>query len=87
MSKSEKKTGKEFEQLVYNIYKELEPHADVRWNDFIEGNDSKIQRQIDISIRSEVAGHKILIIIQAKDQKRPADVNIVGELKIVVQLL
>jgi len=85
MSKSEKKTGKDFEQLVYNIYKELEPHADVRWNDFIEGNDSKISRQIDISIRSEVAGHKILIIIQAKDQKRPADVNIVGEFSDVIK--
>ena len=63
--------------MVYKIYKELESHADLRWNDYIMGQDSKIERQIDISIRSKIANHNLLIIIQAKDQKRSADVNMV----------
>lgn len=85
MAKPKVKAGQEFEQLVHRIYQELEPFADVRWNDHILGRDSGINRQIDISIRSKVAGHEILIIVQAKDQKRPADINILGEFETVIR--
>jgi hypothetical protein len=71
--------------LVYRIYKELTPYADVRWNDHIWGTNSKTSRQIDISIRTKVANHEILIIIQAKDLKRAADVNIVGTFESVIK--
>lgn len=60
------KEWQELEDLVFKIYKELEPYADVRLNDHIDGLYSNSKRQIDISIRSRVAGHDMLLIIQAK---------------------
>jgi hypothetical protein len=85
MRKKEKKTGKEFEELIFGIYKELLPHAEVKWNDHILGRDSKVERQIDISIRLKIASHEILIIVQAKDQKKAADVNVLGEFESVIR--
>lgn len=52
----EKKDWQSYEELIYQIYKELEPAADVRMNDKILGLESQKERQIDISIRSNVAG-------------------------------
>ncbi len=82
---SKKRTWQEFEEMVFRIYKELEPHADVRWNDHIMGANSKTERQIDISIRSKVANHDILVIIQAKDLKRSADVLVVNAFEGVIK--
>lgn len=76
---------KEYESLIYKIYKELEPHATVRLRDKIRGYLSGIHREIDVSIRSNVAGHDILIIIQAKDHKKRSDVNIIGEFAAVIE--
>ena len=45
---------------------------------------SGIKRQIDVSSRTDVAGHPILIVVQAKDLSRPADVNVVGEFAAVI---
>ena len=75
----------EFEKLAAQIYSELQPNAQVKHNDKIKGLETGIERQIDVSIRSEIAGHKILIIVQAKDWKEPADVNAVGEFASVVK--
>jgi hypothetical protein len=44
-----------------------------------------IERQIDVSIHSEIAGHEILIIVQAKNWKEPADVNAIGEFASVIK--
>lgn len=83
--KSEKMTGKPYEELIYSIYKQLEPQADTRLNDKIPGLDSGIDREIDISMRYQVAGHDLLIIVQAKDHKKPADIKILGEFASVIQ--
>lgn len=79
------KKGKEFEALIAKIYKELSPEATITLNDKIKGRDTGGEREIDVSIRSNVAGHDILIVVQAKDHKTPADINIVGEFKSVIQ--
>jgi len=79
------KPGKRYEELIHKIYRELEPHAEVRIDDKIMGSISGIERQIDVSIRTKIAGHDILIIVQAKDHKRKGDVNMVGEFNSVVQ--
>jgi len=84
-SKDRAKKWKGYEELIKLIYEELEPLAEVKHNDFIYGETSKIKRQIDISIRSSIAGHDILVIVQAKDQKRKVDVNVVGEFASVLQ--
>src|SRR4051812_963460 len=83
MAKSKK--WREYEKMITRIYQELEPLAVVTHNDKIIGKDSKIERQIDVSIRTKVAGHEILIIVQAKDYKSPPDVNVVGELATVIK--
>ncbi|MDI3321982.1 restriction endonuclease [Pinibacter soli] len=80
-----KQSWQEFEEMIYAIYKELEPHANVTHNDSILGLESGTMRQIDISVRKKIAGHEILMVIQAKDLKRAADVNVVGEFRSVLQ--
>lgn len=83
-SESEK-NWKDFEELIYSIYKKIEPLADVKHNDFIIGLESNTPRQIDISIRSKIANHEILIIIQAKKTKKRADINVLGEFDSVIR--
>lgn len=85
MPKKPRITGKPYEELIYKIYQELAPYADVRLNDKILGVSSKIEREIDISLRFKFGGvHEILIIIQAKDHKKPADIKILGEFDSVI---
>lgn len=67
----------DFEKLVANIYKELSPNARIKHNDHIYEKDSKIKRQIDVSIRSQIAGHEILLIVEVKDHKRPLDIEVI----------
>jgi phosphoribosylanthranilate isomerase len=74
----------EFEKLAAQIYSELQPQARVTHNDKILGRNTGIERQIDVSIRANVAGHDLLIIVQAKDYNRRADINVVGEFASVV---
>jgi Restriction endonuclease len=54
-------------------------------DDHIIGQETGILRQIDVSIRSKIAGHDILIIIQAKEHKKRADINMIGEFDSVVR--
>jgi hypothetical protein len=75
----------DYEKLIHTIYTELEPLADVRHNDFIEGIESGIKRQIDISVRTKVANHEILMIIQAKNLKHKADIKVIGEFDSVIR--
>jgi hypothetical protein len=75
----------DYQELAAEIYASIEPNADVRHDDRIMGHDSGIERQIDISLRSSVAGHDILVVVQARLLGRPADVNVVGEFASVVK--
>jgi len=73
-----------YQRLAADIYAELDPSASVKHDDRILGVNTGIFRQIDVSIRSVIATHEILIIVQAKDIQEPADVNVVGEFKAVI---
>lgn len=75
----------DYQKLAADIYADLETAAVVTYDDKIKGVESGIERQIDVSIRTTVAGHEILIIVQAKDLARPADVNVVGEFQAVIR--
>ena len=75
----------DYQKLAADIYADLEENATVTHDDRIRGLESGIDRQIDVSIRTAVAGHEILIIVQAKDLGRPADVNVVGEFQAVIE--
>lgn len=76
---------RKFEKLAEQIYKELEPNAKVVHNDKIMGQDSKRLRQIDVSIRHNIAGHDLLTVIQAKNYTRRADVNTIGAFAAVIK--
>jgi hypothetical protein len=79
------KAGREFELLIEKIYKEMSPEATIVRNDKIHGFDSGINREIDLSIRSRIANHEVLIIVQAKDYSGKVDINVVGEFVTVMK--
>jgi len=62
----------DLETLGHTIYTELEPEADVRHDDHIMGRRSGTTRQIDVSIRTRVAGHDVLVVVDGKDRGRRA---------------
>lgn len=79
------KKGKEFEILVESIYRQLDNNSIITRNDKIQGYNSGLMREIDLSIRNRVGNHEILVIIQAKDYlKTKVDVNTLGEFKAVI---
>jgi len=76
-SKSEvsDKRSVRLEQLAQRIYSELDRRAVVKHEDRILGLNSNLHRQIDVSIRADVAGHAVLVIVDTKDYSDPADIN------------
>jgi len=74
-----------YEKMIARIYETISPRAAVRHNDSIMGRDSKVKRQIDVSVRFTEAGCDFLVIVQAKDLKRPADLNVIGEFSEVIK--
>jgi hypothetical protein len=80
-----KKDWQTYEELAERIYRKLDPTAVVKHDDSIYGHDTETQRQIDVSIRSKVAGHDILVIVQARDRKRAPNVTHVGEFADVIR--
>ncbi|WP_207494392.1 restriction endonuclease [Aridibaculum aurantiacum] len=75
----------DYEEMIYKIYQELEPIAEVKKNDRIMGYETMTEREIDITVKTKIAGHELLIIIQAKDYRRKADVNVVGTFAAVIK--
>jgi hypothetical protein len=70
---------KRFEKVIHDIHSQLAPQgAVVTLDDRIIGSESGAERQIDVSIRVNVAGYNILIVIECKDQGRPIDVTELG---------
>ncbi|NQU30067.1 MAG: restriction endonuclease [Anaerolineae bacterium] len=75
----------DFEKMIAQIYQTLSPNATVIHNDAILGVESGIERQVDVSIRFREAGCDFLVIVQAKTNSRPLDVNTVGEFASVIK--
>src|SRR6266436_5934099 len=75
----------DYQELVAAIYRDISPNAVVTHNDSILSLESRTKRQIDVSIRADLGGHGLLIIVQAKHLNRPADVNVVGEFNAVIE--
>src|ERR1700722_15474823 len=70
---------KRFEKLAYEIQREFAGSATVTLNDSIQGIDSKVSRQIDISVRQNVGQYPILVVIDCKDYRVRVDVKAVEE--------
>ncbi|MFI4848976.1 MAG: restriction endonuclease [Gimesia chilikensis] len=75
----------DFERLIARIYESISPQATVLHDDKIRSHDGKRVRQIDVSIRFREAGCDFLIVVQAKTNVRPLDINAIGEFKSVVE--
>jgi|SRR5579864_4009717 len=81
---SDKQNGepkwKRFEKLIHQIHTELGPQgAIVKQDDRIIGAESKVERQLDVTIRASVAQYDVLIVVECKDENRPIDVGTMGE--------
>lgn len=79
------KKGKDYEILIEEVYRKLNIDAIIKRNDKILGYNSKIEREIDLSITKHIANHKILMIVQARDHVKKLDVNDIGEFNSVIE--
>jgi hypothetical protein len=71
---------KRFEKLVYEIQKSFSgTTATVTHKDHLLGMDSKVKREIDISIKQQVAQFPILVVVDCKDYAGPVDVKTISE--------
>jgi hypothetical protein len=74
------KKWERFESLVYEIQRDFAgTDARVTHKEYIMGADSKVEREIDISIQQQVAQFPILVVIDCKDYTDPVDVKGVEE--------
>lgn len=78
------KRSTEFELAAKEIYQQLEPECQIEHDQSLKGRHSGINRQIDVTIRKNIAGHELLIIVQCKDENKKLDVNKVGEFSAVM---
>lgn len=76
---------REFEILAETILAELQPHAEVKRNDLIDGYLSETKREIDVSIRWSDGTNSFLTIVQAKDYSRRADIKVVDDFLSVIK--
>lgn len=71
---------KRFEKLIHEMHTQFAPEgAVVTLDDKIIGCESKVPRQLDVTIRASVAQYKIFIVVECKDEARPIDVATMGE--------
>jgi hypothetical protein len=78
--------GSTYEQFAYEKFRNLFPNSIVTRNDRITGQQSGLEREIDVSIKTDLDGSEMLYIVQCKDrEKRPADITILGEFSSVIR--
>jgi len=73
------KDSVKLEKLVAKIQTELAPNAEVLHNQRIDGRKSGRKRQIDVLVKEKIGQYEIMIVIDCKDYKKPADVKSVEE--------
>ena len=68
---------KEYERKVREILVENYPESEIEYDDSIFGLYSKVERQIDFAIRSNIAGKRILGVVDCKYYNKNIDVKAV----------
>ncbi|WP_291726196.1 restriction endonuclease [Bernardetia sp.] len=68
---------KKYEKELFTKYSNEYPNHIITIDDKIVGQFSKIKRQVDISIKKDVAGYKVLGVIECKYYNKKVDVKIV----------
>lgn len=79
------KKGIQYELFVYEKFKSFFKDFSVTHNDKILGNESKMKRQIDVSIKGTINQIDLLYVVQCKDYTRPADITKIGEFASVIR--
>ena len=71
---------KRFEKIIHAMHQQLAPAgAIVTPDDKVMGCESQVLRQLDVTIRANVASYSLFIVIECRDESRPIDVNGIGE--------
>ncbi|WP_194768787.1 restriction endonuclease [Tamlana sp. I1] len=73
----EDKTWRKYERLIHQELTSVFTDCEFEFDDRIFGKHSRIDRQIDISIRGNIGGNKILGIIDCKHFSKNIDVKII----------
>lgn len=75
------KDWRQLEILVAQIQKELAPGAIVEHNVRVKGFETGEMRQIDVLVKQKIGQYEMLIAIDCKDYKSPADVKDVEQFR------
>ena len=67
----------EYEEQILKHLSEKFPKHHFKKNDFVIGRHSKVKRQIDISMRTDIAGSDALMVIECKCINKNIDVKVV----------
>jgi hypothetical protein len=71
---------KRFEKTIHEMHQQLAPaSAVIMPDDKVMCRESETLRQLDVTIRANVAGYNVFIVIECRDESRPIYVNGVGE--------
>lgn len=79
MAKSNK-PGKEFQDIIAEIQKQLSGDSVIKSPDYIMGVITRIKREVDVSIRSKIGLYDFLTIIECRDHERPVNVTYIEQL-------
>ncbi|CAM1344719.1 restriction endonuclease [Tenacibaculum amylolyticum] len=73
----ENKTWRKYERQIYKELVSVFNDCEFEFDDRIFGKHSKIDRQIDISVRGHIGGNKILGIIDCKHFSKKIDIKVI----------
>ncbi|MEU9606394.1 restriction endonuclease [Streptomyces sp. NPDC048057] len=69
-----------FEKRIVEEARRMYPGAQVQHNAHVRGRISGKLRQIDVLVTARVGPHEIMVVIECKWRRRPADVGVVDSL-------
>jgi hypothetical protein len=75
------KRSNDFQKLVFILKKHLAANANVTESKMLKDLVTGAEREVDICIEKDVAGHNVIISIECRDQARPADVGWIEKMK------
>ena len=68
---------KEYEKKIFVFLTEIYPNCEIEYDDAIFGIYSNVERQIDFAIRGNLAGKRILGIVDTKYYNKNIDVKVI----------
>lgn len=71
--------GKQYEKIVADIHRRFSDGGVVTEDELVVGRSGR-ERQIDVALRTDVAGYPLLVVVECKDYKRRVEIGQVEEL-------